>query len=297
MYLAFDIGGTFVKFALIDAAGNIQTKNKFPTPDNIETLTKYMIENYLSISEKIKGIAISCPGTVDIRTGTIYYGGKLKYLHQQNFVKLLSETCKVPITVENDAKSAALAELWLGSIKGYDNALVLVLGSAVGAGLIIDGKLYRGKNLSAGEVSYTMNLNPYNLKSNFFGPMGSSVNMIKSISEKKNIDVSGHHVFDLINNKDSEAVAIFDKYCLQLAEQIMNLQYLLDPEVIAIGGGISSQPIVVESIQQAIDKIKVNNPTHYANPNVVSCKFQNDANLLGALYNFFELKQENILSM
>ncbi|MFP7159129.1 ROK family protein [Priestia aryabhattai] len=295
MYLVFDIGGTFVKSALINAAGNIQTKSTFPTPDNIEALIECMIENYMSISTKIKGIAISCPGTVDINTGKIYHGGKLRYLHQQNLVQLLGEKCKVPIAVENDAKSAALAELWLGSVKGYENAIVLVLGSAVGAGFIINGKLYRGKKLSAGEVSYMGTLNPDTLNTNLFGPTGSAVNMIKNTSKKKGIDVSGHHVFDLINKKDPEATAIFDKYCLQLAAQIMNLQYLLDPEVIAIGGGISAQPIVVEGIQQAINKIKVKNPIHHANPNIVSCKFQNDANLLGALYNFFELKQEDIL--
>ncbi|MGF9846625.1 ROK family protein [Priestia megaterium] len=289
MYLAFDIGGTFVKFALIDASGNIQTKSKFPTPDNIEALVEGMIENYIPASAKVKGIAISCPGTVDIRTGTIYYGGTLKYLHQQNLAKLLERKCKIPVTIENDAKSAALAELWLGSIKEYDNALVLVLGSAVGAGLVLNGKLYRGKNLSAGEVSYIMHLNPNTLNADFFGPTGSAVDMINNIAEKKGIDASGQRVFDLINNKDPEATFIFNKYCLQLAEQIMNLQYLLDPEVIAIGGGISAQPVVVEGIQRAITKIKENNPNHYINPKVVSCKFQNDANLLGALRNFLDL--------
>ncbi|MEC1262093.1 ROK family protein [Bacillus swezeyi] len=295
MYLAFDIGGTYVKQALIDTAGNIQSKDQFPTPYCLKSLIASMTDIYASSSRKIKGIAVSCPGTVDINTGTVYHGGMVSYLHNQNLIELLGEKCAVPITVENDAKCAALAELWLGSVKGHRNAIVLVLGSGVGGGLIINGQLHRGSHLSAGEVSYMMNhINPISLRAEFFGSAGSSVSMIKAISKKKGIKAEGQDVFDLINQQDSEAKAIFEEYCLQLAVQMMNLQYLLDPEIIAIGGGISAQPVVVETIRQAIDKIKKNNPMHVASPNVVACTFKNDANLLGALYHFFEFKQKNI---
>ncbi|MFJ5625518.1 ROK family protein [Peribacillus loiseleuriae] len=296
MYLVFDIGGTYVKYALIDRAGKMQTKNSFPTPESIELLLKNMTEVYKENVIKVKGIAISCPGTVDVTTGVIYHGGALSYLHKQNLVELLKERCKIPITVENDAKSAALAELWLGSVKGHNNAIVLVLGSHVGGGIIIDGKIYCGKNLSAGEVSYVMNhMDASSLKADFLGFTGSAVMMVKDIAKKKGVEASGHHVFDFINKKDPEATVIFEQYCLQLAIQILNFQYIFDPDVIAIGGGISAQPIVVETIREAIDKIKINNPMHNANPTVVTCKFQNDANLFGALYNFFEIQQEKSL--
>jgi len=73
--------------------------------------------------------------------------------------------------------------------------------------------------------------------------------------------------------------------------RILNLSYILDPEIFAIGGGISAQPILIERIQWALDEIKKANPLHTANPIVVACKFQNDANLYGALYHFFVSKE------
>ncbi|MEQ7807734.1 ROK family protein [Priestia aryabhattai] len=296
MYLVFDIGGTFVKHALIDSLGNIHTKNKYYTPDNINFLIESMSNLYSEFSN-VKGIAVSCPGIVDTKTATIYHGGALPYLHNKNIKRLLERRCDVPIPIENDAKSAALAELWLGSVKGHSNAVVLVLGSAVGGGLIINGKLYRGKNLSAGEVSYMMNgINFSSLKADFLGVTGSAVEMINKIANARGIESSGQQVFELINGGDSEAKSIFEEYCLNLAIHILNLQYLLDPEVIAIGGGISVQPIVEKTIKQVIANIQINNPIHYARPNVVTCKFQSDANLLGALYNFFQCEQQNVLS-
>ncbi|EAD4940854.1 ROK family protein, partial [Listeria monocytogenes] len=97
----------------------------------------------------------------------------------------------------------------------------------------------------------------------------------------------GEQVFELINQGDEEANAIFDVYIYELTSQILNIQYLIDPEIIAIGGGISAQPVVVDRLNEAVAEIKDANPYHAAQPKIVTCHFQNDANLYGALYNFF----------
>ncbi|MBF2482491.1 ROK family protein, partial [Listeria seeligeri] len=94
-------------------------------------------------------------------------------------------------------------------------------------------------------------------------------------------------VFEWITQGDEEAQAIFDDYIYGLASQVLNIQYLIDPEIIAIGGGISAQPIVVKRLNKAIEEIKAANPFHGARPKIVTCHFRNDANLYGALYNFF----------
>ncbi|MCM3214032.1 ROK family protein [Niallia taxi] len=296
MYLVMDMGGTFIKYALLNSAGTIINKNKKPTvktnlPDFKEALFSIIEEHNLT---SIKGIAISCPGTVDVNSGVIYYGGSFPFLHEVNLADMIQSKYNIETTVENDGKCAALAELWLGSIKGKKDAVVLVLGSGVGGGVILDGKLHRGVNLSAGEISYVMsNLDPNTKETSFMGTLGSGALMVRSIAEGKQLEdlTDGEAVFNYINNGDVEAMKIFDEFCIHVAGQILNLQYILDPEIFAIGGGVSAQKILLERIKWAVEEIKQANPMHMANPNIVACHFRNDANLYGALYHFFVSKE------
>lgn len=291
MYFVYDIGGTFIKFALVENNGNIKMKDKFPTTaKSAEELVAQMVEKFLPYKQAIKGIAVSCPGVVDSEKGVIYQGGSLLFMHEKNLAEMLARECHVPVVLQNDAKSAALAELWLGVAKDVHSAAILTLGSGVGGGIIMDGKLQSGYHLMAGEVSYMeSDFDTERLRGEFFGRTGSAVELIKRIATKKNLTdkKDGEQVFALIAHGDEEANAIFNDYIYGLAIQILNIQYLIDPEIIAIGGGISAQPIVVERLNEAVAQIKAANPFHAAKPNIVTCRFQNDANLYGALYNFF----------
>ncbi|MBF2545333.1 ROK family protein [Listeria seeligeri] len=291
MYFVYDIGGTFIKFALMENNGNIKMKDKFPTTaKSAEELVAQMVEKFLPYKQAIKGIAVSCPGVVDSEKGVIYQGGSLLFMHEKNLAEMLARECHVPVVLQNDAKSAALAELWLGVAKDVHSAAILTLGSGVGGGIIMDGKLQSGYHLMAGEVSYMeSDFDTERLRGEFFGRTGSAVELIKRIATKKNLTdkKDGEQVFALIAHGDEEANAIFNDYIYGLAIQILNIQYLIDPEIIAIGGGISAQPIVVERLNDAVAQIKAANPFHAAKPNIVTCRFQNDANLYGALYNFF----------
>ncbi|WP_160724896.1 ROK family protein [Bacillus sp. USDA818B3_A] len=296
MYLVIDIGGTFAKYAQMDSAGNIITKGKRPTPrtnlEELEDVIFSIIDD--QDSTDVKGIAISCPGTIDVDTGMIYYGGSFPFLHEVNLKKRIEEKYGKDVFIENDGKCAALAELWLGSVKDAKDSVVLVLGSGVGGGIIINGKLHRGVHLSAGEVSYVMHqINPVTKTGQYFGLDCSAVEMVRRIAEIKKLEdpTDGETVFEFIKQNDKEAIAVFDEFCIYLATQILNLQYILDPEVFAIGGGISAQSILLERIKWAIEEVKKANPLHIGNPRVVACKFQNDANLYGALYHFFVSKE------
>ncbi|MBF2631659.1 ROK family protein [Listeria seeligeri] len=291
MYFVYDIGGTFIKFALMENNGNIKMKDKFPTTaKSAEELVAQMVEKFLPYKQAVKGIAVSCPGVVDSEKGVIYQGGSLLFMHEKNLAEMLARECHVPVVLQNDAKSAALAELWLGVAKDVHSAAILTLGSGVGGGIIMDGKLQSGYHLMAGEVSYMeSDFDTEKLRGEFFGRTGSAVELIKRIATKKNLTdkKDGEQVFALIAHGDEEANAIFNDYIYGLAVQILNIQYLIDPEIIAIGGGISAQPIVVERLNEAVAQIKAANPFQAAKPNIVTCRFQNDANLYGALYNFF----------
>lgn len=313
MYLVIDIGGTFIKHALMDAAGKIIEKSKVPTPKtnaigrvltgeenpDAKKQLEELINTLFSIIDNqdlanIKGIAMSCPGTIDVESGVIYNGGSFPFLHEVNLVEIIRNRYAKDVFMENDGKCAALAELWLGSVKDVDDSVILVLGSGVGGGIILDRKLHRGVNLSAGEVSYVMSeVSPATKEAQFVGLECSAVEMVKQIAELKQLEdhTDGLAVFEYINNGDEEAMKVFDDYCTQIAALVLNMQYILDPEKIAIGGGISAQPILVERIQRAMDEIIEKNPLHNVQPYIVACHFQNDANLYGALYHFFTSKE------
>jgi predicted NBD/HSP70 family sugar kinase len=291
MYLVVDIGGTLVKTALMDRGGKIIIKDTRPASrENIEKFDTTLYEAIDSLySDDIRGIAVSTPGAVDVETGIIYNGGSFPFQHRVNLQKKLADKYGVTVAVENDGRCAALAELWLGSIKGKQDAVVLVLGSGVGGGIILDGKLRHGKNLLAGEMSYVMQaVESESNKADFFGASGSAVQMIHAINKQKEWpDISdGKKAFAFILAGDEDANHIFDTFCFHIAAQIINLQYILDPEVISIGGGISAQPIVTERIQHAVQELKKVNPMHVAKPHIVCCHYQSDANLYGALYHY-----------
>ena len=297
MYLVLDIGGTFVKYATMNLEGELLSKGRKPiAKDDLNSFCKMLF----SVIEEhdlnqLEGIAMSCPGAVDPKTGIIYHGGSFPFLHEVNLVEIIQNKYQLSVTIENDAKCAALAELWLGSIKDKKDAIVLILGSAIGGGIIIDGKLHRGASLSAGEVSYINHrFNPETKEVGYFGLDCSAVEMVKKIAKLKNLkdETDGEAVFEYINSGDEQAMEVFDTYCNLIAIQILNLHYVIDPELIAIGGGISAQPILIERINQAIDEIKKVNDFHVATPHIVACHFLNDANLYGALYHFEQSRKE-----
>ncbi|MFP7492478.1 ROK family protein [Terribacillus saccharophilus] len=291
MYLVVDIGGTMVKAALMDRGGQIIKKSSRPASrKDMEAFDTVLFESIDALfREEVRGIAISTPGAVDIKTGVIYNGGSFPFQHGVNLKEKLQGRYDVPVAVENDGRCAALAELWLGSLKGKQDAIVLVLGTGVGGGILMNGKIHHGRNLLAGEMSYVMEaVDPETKKASFFGFGGSAVQMIKDINKANDAAdmTDGKKAFEFIAAGNEAANQIFDAFCHTIAVQILNLQYIFDPEVFAIGGGISAQPILVERIQQAVDELKEINDFHVAEPKIVCCHYQSDANLYGALYHY-----------
>ncbi|MGY3777776.1 ROK family protein [Isobaculum melis] len=289
MYLVFDIGGTFIKYSLMNQHGKIIKKDKVASPKSCYDTFLQLFFSIIQIHRKdIIGIAMSCPGIIQPNNGEIKFGGSLRYLDGKNLIAEIWQAFQLPATIENDGKCAALAELWLGSIKGKQQAAVLVLGSGLGGGIIVNGQLLHGQHLLAGELSFVASeMDCTTGKGIYAGSVCSSVRMIqKVLVAKGEVAAGGERAFDHIQANDAEVMPIFDAYCLAIANQVMNLQYIFDPELIAIGGGISSQPMVITGIKKGIEKIKKMNPFHLASPQVVNCTFYNDANLYGAMYHY-----------
>lgn len=291
-YLSMDIGGTFIKYAKMNEDAVILQQGKVPTPsDHLIDFMNCITMLINSFPGELDGIAISCPGTIDTDRGIVYYGGALTYLDKVPLGSQLMQMFGVPTILENDGKCAALAELRRGNLKGVTDGAVLVLGTGLGGGIILNGQLRRGIHQQAGEFSCAIGeIDSATFKTIGFG--GSSVMMIKRVAEKIGLNdlTDGKKVFNLINQGNEQAVEIFDKYCMELARFIVSLQGILDLERMIIGGGISAQPILTQRVRQFVHQIISSNEdfNFLTGFDIVPAKFYNDANLIGALYTLLD---------
>ncbi|GAF41716.1 transcriptional regulator sugar kinase [Agrilactobacillus composti DSM 18527 = JCM 14202] len=295
-FLCIDIGGTNLKYAVINHAGEMIIHDKVKTP--AQDLGTFMAVIYRILdqhSQHISGIAISVPGQVDPATGIVYHGGSLPFLDKINFPELIHKRygLEISVHVENDGKAGALAELWLGSLKDVQNGAAIILGTGVGGGLILNGQLFYGSHFQAGELSFMFTDTSQSMNRGIVGINASAVGMVKTIADKiglpKNQD-NGLAVFQHIQNGDSRAVIPFQQYCRNVAYLILNIQTVVDLTTFAIGGGISRQGIVTETINAQYDALLNENmivKESLSRPKIKQAAFGNDANLFGALYSLF----------
>lgn len=289
-YLSIDIGGTNVKYAELNNAGNIIEQGKIKTSHDKEQFLKnidQIVEKYLK--KKIKGIAFCAPGK--IAHTKIHFGGALPFLDGIDFA-VRYKKYDIPVTVINDGKASVLAENWLGSLKDMQNCAAITLGTGVGGGIIVNGKLLNGAHFQAGELSFLQLNMKEPVFDGFAGGYASAVQMIKNVNDaiENDDETDGLAAFEAINNGNEKAKKIFDEYCKRIAAIIIDIQAVVDLDAIAIGGGISAQPIVVQGINQAYDKVLADNELirkTFTRPKIVEAKFKNGANLYGALYNLF----------
>ncbi|EEJ76528.1 ROK family protein [Lactobacillus acidophilus ATCC 4796] len=291
-YLTFDIGGTNLKYALVDENGQILEKDRIKT--NAEDLDAFM-ESMYQVADKYQdafsGIAVCAPGKIDTENKIIYFGGALPFLDGLNLQETLGQKYGVPISVENDGKTAALSEQWLGELRGVDAGVAITLGTGVGGGIIVNNRILHGWTFQAGELSWMITNSGIGVKNMaaYTGVSCSAVNMIKKVNlatGNKDLD-DGLSAFEAINNGDLRAMAIFKRYCRNVAIMIINIQTVINASKFVIGGGISNQKILIDEIDNQLHKILDNNPMigkQMIVPVVVSAKHGNDSNLYGALY-------------
>lgn len=293
-YLAIDIGGSSVKYAVIDEALNFECQG-------IEEITLKSLEQFVdcigglydACKDSIEGIAISLAATVNPKNGYILLGGVFPFLKGQYIRDMLRARCPVPISVENDANSAAIAELRSGALCGVGEAVAVILGSSIGGAMIHGGKICYGKHFTAAEFSL-IKINAdddsiHHLWRNINGKNG----LLRLVQQYMNTEdvFTGIEIFDMANKGDPAVLAAVDEFCRLLAIQIYNIQAFADPERIVIGGGISAQPLLFELLNKHLDRIftaEKDFALPVARPEVMPCKYRNNANLIGALYAYLD---------
>lgn len=288
-YICIDIGGTSIKYGVALENGDIIEKSSMDTEarekggpgilNKIKRIVNMYIGNY-----EIRGICISTAGMVDPKEGKIVYA--LEHLIPEytgmEIKKEIEKEFKIRCEVENDVNCAGLGETWLGAGKNAKSSICMTIGTGIGGCVILNNKLVHGFSNSAGEVGY-MNINGES-----FQDVASTTSLVKKVAKIKNIpeqDINGKIIFDMAKNNDEDSLKAIDNMVKSLAIGISNVCYVINPEVVILGGGIMAQE---EFLRPRIDKAlkEVLVPKVYENTKIEFAKRQNDAGMIGALYNF-----------
>lgn len=285
--LAFDIGGTAVKYG-VWVNESLVGQDKFRTPktwaemkDKLVAVKKYMERIY-----ELEGVAFSAPGAVNQQGRQIEGMSAVRYLHFFPIYDELEAAFSLPVTFENDANCAALAEVWKGAARENRNVLFVVIGTGIGGAVIIDNKVQQGQHLSAGEFGYML-LG----EDKIFSSVGTAVGVARRYAERKGLDpeeVDGKEVFALAKKGDPVAEEEVDTFFRYLTIGLHNLSYAFDPEKIILGGGVSSMEGLVERLEVEYEKLFGGHEFSIFTPVIETCDFKNDANLIGAVYNYLQ---------
>lgn len=299
-YVVLDVGGSAIKYALMDETGCFVAKSSIPTPK--KSLTKFMdtVDSIVKEFDKkyqLKGLAVSMPGAVNIETGMIEGITALPYIHGPNMKDLLQERTELPVELENDANCAGLAEGWIGAAKDVKDYLCIVIGTGVGGAVVLDKKIRHGKNGFAGEFGYMMMENYLGTQpAETYSTLAAVGGLIKQVAKRKGMDpdvLTGKMIFELAEKGDTEVQNEIEKFMRRLAVGIYNLQFILDPEKILIGGAISHREGFIDNINETLKGMKYD--TEGLTVRVERCQFGNDSNLIGALYHFLQRQKDSIL--
>ena len=302
MLLAFDIGGTFIKYALVDEAYQVSDSSKVPTPDTIEEFWEALERVICSFQNRMTGIAISCPGEINSRLGFVFKGGLIPYLRNIPLASRLNKAFQVPVTVLNDGDAAGLAEARIGNLQDCDCGATFVLGTGVGLALTSNGSLISTWNLkdylrwpSLGEKQVTPEQKQYQteiLRHGIFSlvqNLGSAVNFVANASRLLELpEEDGVQVFEVLEAGHHEELQdLFASYCREIAILIYNLQSLVRLEKVTIGGGISSQSFLLEEINHQYKSLmEESGEQRFSLVEIQAARYHNSSNLLGAVCHF-----------
>lgn len=292
-YICIDIGGTSIKYGVLSEKGEIfidgtvstkvTEKENFILSD-VKKLVRNILDEYKNY--EIKGICISTAGVVNPEKGEIAYAGPTIPKYTGTKIKEeLEKEFSIPCEVENDVNCAGLGEYWRGAGKGSKSMVCLTIGTGIGGSVILDGKLLNGIGYTAGEIGY-MDVN-----GSYIQNIASSKYLVEKVQkekeEKEGITdaITGVDIFELAKRGDEICIAGIDEIISNLAVGVRNIIYLLNPEVIVIGGGITAQKeYLEEKIRKEVNDGMISDM--FRKTRIELAQQGNQAGLLGALYNF-----------
>lgn len=278
--LSFDVGGTKIAAALVGEDGNFQGDiMHYSTPADAQGIVKLFQEVINQNYDSIDGVAFATAGAVNMEGThiTSFVGNLPSGYNNTDFTSLTDK----PVLVENDANSAGWAEYALGAAKGCDDAVILTIGTGVGSGIIVKGKLLKGKSGAAGEMHFPIDsghkrkckgCGMYDCFESFASGTGLGLFAQAAMGEKAT-------TYDVIAGKkqgDSTAIKVFDEWQNYLIKGMIMLGNVFDPQVIVLSGSMA-QFIEYDKVTSAINSAILTQKLR-----VIPARFANDAGMIGA---------------
>ncbi len=310
-YLGVDLGGTNIAIGLVNEDFKIVLKDKVPTGasrplsdvmDDMAALCASVVKKAGITFEDVACAGIAAPGSVNPEKGIVRYSNNIKMENYPICEELKKRIPLKEVYLENDANAAALAEAKAGAGKGCSSLVMITLGTGVGGGIVIDGKLYSGFNYSGAELGHTViemggrpctcgRLGCFEAYSSATGlinmtkeKMMDRVNSMMWDLAKNNIDrVSGRTAFDAAKKGDKAGKEVVDKYIKYLACGLTNMINIFQPEVLCIGGGVCGEGnYLLNPLLKTIRRGEYGAATQTNFCQVKIAELGNDAGIIGA---------------
>ena len=314
-YIGIDTGGTNIACGVVDdeckiiARSSIKTsprEKKDNTPPTYEEVLEQIKKAVRSACDEagiavnsISSIGVGCPGICNSQSGVVEYSNNLNFVN----VPLRSDMEKefgIKVYLENDANAAAFGEFVAGAAKGSNSAVVITLGTGVGSGIIMDGKIYRGSNFAGGEIGHTVivmdGLQCTCGRKGCFEAYSSAVGLVRMTTAASELNpdslmtrlirekgkVSARTAYEAMKRGDPVGKAVTDQYIKYLSCGIANVINTFQPDILCIGGGVCNEgdnllvPLKAATAEQIYSK------NSKKNTEIVICSLGNDAGIIGA---------------
>ncbi len=286
-FVVVDIGGTSIKYGLIDSSGKVKEHYNIDTEAHKGGLSiiekvKEIVNNFKEKTE-INGICISTAGMVCPNEGKIVHAGpSIPNYTGVEIKKIMEEEFNIPCSVENDVNCAALGEFYYGAGKGSKSMVCLTVGTGIGGAIILEGNILHGFSNSAGEIGYMI------IEGEHIQNLASTRVLVNKVAYRKGLDsksIDGKFVFKGYEEGDEICIEEVEKLADTLALGISHIVYLVNPEIIVLGGGIMARedilrPLIEKNLKKYLIK------SVYYNTRLDFAKLKNRAGMIGAFCDF-----------
>jgi len=310
--IAVDMGATHARYVLATGDGVLRQQAKelvtaeagpsgvvAQLSDGIENLIQKSGEEY----GRLLGISIGVPGGVDPQTGKVIEVNNVPGWREVDLGRTLEDRFSVPVFLDNDANMAAIGEHWRGVAQGVDNFVFIALGTGIGSGLFVNGRICRGRSGFAGEL-YRMNLDWTRWNDEFpdTGYLEAYISGVALAAEGKKISTGGNgsasstlaqsrdarYVFEALRQGNPQAQALIENRFLILGVAVANVISILDPAMVVFNGGIvkGAPELLISTVEKAVQRI------HPKAPLIRLSTLEDQAQIWGALYTLLHPNQQ-----
>ena len=309
--IAIDMGASHLRFVLASVEGEIleearERVHSEAGPGGVIAQIRNGITNLLRSRTglgTLRGIAVGVPGGVDPQTGKVVDANNVPGWREEDMGRELEEAFRVPVFLDNDANMAAIGEHWRGVARGIENFVFIALGTGIGAGVFVDGKICRGRNGFAGEL-FRMNLEWPRWTEDFpdTGYLETYVSGLGLAQLGRKVVANGNgdqpatladqrdarYVFEALHQGDAGARALIEQSFVMLGVAVANVVSVLDPELIVFNGGLvkGAPDLLLETVDNVVRKMQPKAPR------IALSTLADKAQIWGALYTLLEPAQQ-----